>query len=190
MVADTATSLTDRSGCRCPAGRWACTAFILLTTTSSVGPRVTSFTTCTWVGHRETGCGPLGCHGGAARGQVSSSSKRQAEVVGLQEPFQQSNHYPILAWWDPPDLQVQVWFLNENHSHLGWAVIDFQIWNLTLIKRLQPDETDPPTLLLLLNLNGCKAKIDSPLRKDNRESVYLLTPLISTFGIKNIWIAL
>lgn len=48
MVADTATNLIERPVSGFCAVLYACTAFILLTTTSSVAPRVASFTTCTW----------------------------------------------------------------------------------------------------------------------------------------------
>lgn len=48
MVADTATNLIERPVSGFWAVLWAFTAFILLTTTSRVAPRVASFTTCTW----------------------------------------------------------------------------------------------------------------------------------------------
>lgn len=49
MVADTATNLIGRPVSGFCAVLYVCTAFILLTTTSKVAPRVASFTTCTWM---------------------------------------------------------------------------------------------------------------------------------------------
>lgn len=48
MVADTATTLIERLASGYCEVLKVCTAFILLTTTSNVAPRVASFTTCTW----------------------------------------------------------------------------------------------------------------------------------------------